>query len=260
MPPPPSAPVHQFFSVHKEADQSKKRRCNICDKKFSFNTGNHSLEVHLKSKHRNEYQQVLTQKQEAAGSTSSSSSSSSSSASSGTSKKRSFTQFSLQQSFNNVYSKQSIDSLFSTAFACLSLPAQALERQEFINMLIGFRQSSADPPSRKALRRAHLVNAAQLQEKVIDRLKAHSQSAPVTIAVDGWTNVRHDKVTNVIPLCAGQAYYWESIVNILDRNTAELLYAVLCSRSTPLVSQSSVSRNKRLSQYQLTHLLVPNNG
>lgn len=51
----------------------------------------------------------------------------------------------------------------------------------------------------------HLVNANSMKQRVLNRLKLHSSFAPVTIAVDGWTNIRHDKVTNVIPLCAESA-------------------------------------------------------
>jgi hypothetical protein len=39
--------------------------------------------------------------------------------------------------------------------------------------------------------------------------------------MDGWTNVRHDKVNNIVILCDGVAYYWSSVTNILEKNTAE---------------------------------------
>jgi hypothetical protein len=112
-----------------------------------------------------------------------------------------------------------------------------LEKEEFINMMIAVRQSTAGLPTRKALRISQLDVAQQLHEKVIDRLKAQCVSAPVTIAVDGWTNVRHDKVNNVIPLCAGRAYYWTSIVNTLDRNTAEWLHPRLVESFGSLISK-----------------------
>jgi hypothetical protein len=47
---------------------------------------------------------------------------------------------------------------------------------------------------------------------------------PITLALDGWTNVRHAKVTNVLLLQKGQAYYWTSIVNHNSRNTADFLF------------------------------------
>ena len=54
-------------------------------------------------------------------------------------------------------------------------------------------------------------------------LASRLQHAIISIAADGWTNVRHQKVTNVVLMQNGAAYYWRSIVNVSDRNTAEWL-------------------------------------
>ena len=45
---------------------------------------------------------------------------------------------------------------------------------------------------------------------VVDKLKG-SVSAPVTVALDGWTNTRHDKVINIIPICKGVIAYKEKL-------------------------------------------------
>ena len=45
--------------------------------------------------------------------------------------------------------------------------------------------------------------------QVIQRLAA---CGGVTVGIDGWTNVRHDKVINLCPLGRGVAYYWRSVV------------------------------------------------
>jgi hypothetical protein len=242
-----TAAVHQFFTTHHQSNP-KYRTCNTCKKKFSFKSGNSSLEHHLQSQHYTQYHQLKALQQankSAAGSkhednynaSSLSSSLSSAEAASASaslsssflssSKKRCFDQYTLHQSFTEQYNKSTVLNIFSTTFARLSLPAQILEKQEFIDMLNAYRQSTGAPPKRRALRQAHMDNASCLQQRVINTLRQHSSSAPVTIAIDGWTNVRHDKVTNVIPLCAGRAYYWESIVNTVDRNTAEWLYEKL---------------------------------
>ena len=47
---------------------------------------------------------------------------------------------------------------------------------------------------------------------------------PVTVALDGWTNVNHEKVTNIVLLCGGRAFYWRSIVNASEHNTAAWLH------------------------------------
>jgi hypothetical protein len=76
-------------------------------------------------------------------------------------------------------------------------------------------------PSRRALKAGVSVLADKLRSQVIERIKGGR--APVTIAIDGWTNVRHTKVTNVLLLCSGIAYYWCSISNTYDANTADWL-------------------------------------
>lgn len=48
--------------------------------------------------------------------------------------------------------------------------------------------------------------------------------SPVSVCIDGWTNVKHEKVTNIIPICNNVAYYWTSIVNSSEHNTADWLY------------------------------------
>ena len=56
-------------------------------------------------------------------------------------------------------------------------------------------------------------------DDVLKKLKSHGVTSPISIAIDGWTNTRHNKVTNLLCLCGGQAYYWCSIVNLYDRNS-----------------------------------------
>jgi hypothetical protein len=52
-------------------------------------------------------------------------------------------------------------------------------------------------------------------------------NALVSVAVDGWTNVRQYKATNVVLFVSGVAYYWRSIVNATSRNTADWVAAQL---------------------------------
>ena len=56
--------------------------------------------------------------------------------------------------------------------------------------------------------RAH-VTAQTVRGHVIGRLRA---CRGVTVGIDGWTNVRHDKVINLCPVGRSVAYYWESVV------------------------------------------------
>jgi hypothetical protein len=44
--------------------------------------------------------------------------------------------------------------------------------------------------------------------------------AGVTVGIDGWTNVRHEKVVNLVPVANGVAYYWDSLI-LKKRSTAK---------------------------------------
>ena len=69
--------------------------------------------------------------------------------------------------------------------------------------------------------------AQQLRDSLVKELQAYCRSSPITIAIDGWSNVNMTKVTNVVLLCDGQAYYWCSIVNSSNHNTAAWLCTAL---------------------------------
>jgi hypothetical protein len=230
----PTAYIHRFYTKHDPVGKKRYRTCNTCDRVFQESTGNGSLEAHLRVAHAKQYQEWKSLKEAHAASLSSSFSSSS--LPMAPPKKRSRTQYTLQQSFLS-HNNQSVNSIFAVGFASLSLPLQLLEKEEFINMLIAIRQSTSAVPTRKALRQAQLDVAAEMKNTLINRLRAQCMSHPVTIAIDGWTNVRHDKVNNVIPLCGGRAYYWTSIVNTLHRNTAEWLCSKLIDSFTSLMDK-----------------------
>jgi hypothetical protein len=59
-------------------------------------------------------------------------------------------------------------------------------------------------------------------DRIIDKILQDNN--PVTLALDGWTNVNHNKVTNLILLSGGRAFYWRSVVNSLEHNTARNIY------------------------------------
>lgn len=89
-----------------------------------------------------------------------------------------------------------------------------------MNMMYCWRNSSELLPTRKRMRIMYKDEANKMKKMVVNKLKA-STSTPVTVALDGWTNTRHDKVINVTPICGGVAYYWQSTVMSTERCTAE---------------------------------------
>jgi hypothetical protein len=77
-------------------------------------------------------------------------------------------------------------------------------------------------PDRRGLKAAVSSVADETRTQLWSRLR--SSPAPVAIAIDGWTNVRQTKVTNVVLISGGVAYYWCSIPNPLDKNSAQWLH------------------------------------
>jgi hypothetical protein len=118
---------------------------------------------------------------------------------------------------------------FAALFARCSWAHAAIEYPEFIEALNAYRHSTIKLPDRRGLREDQAELAQRMRKQVVGRLRNYCQSFPLTIAIDGWTNVRRDKVTNVVILCGGIAYYWCSIVNVKDRNTAAWMRGPLTS-------------------------------
>jgi hypothetical protein len=108
-------------------------------------------------------------------------------------------------------------------FARLGLAHRMADAEEMDEFLMAFRFSTLKPLRRQAVKDAQSHLAATLRVEVINKLKSYSTASPISIAIDGWTNTRHHKVTNILCLCGGQAYYWCSIVNRYDKNTAAWL-------------------------------------
>ena len=125
-----------------------------------------------------------------------------------------------------------LDTAFSTAsnlqlrpalaelFAIHTLPHHIIESAAFHAAVDAIRASTERLPNRRQLRAEQDVVAQRLRARVLNKLRNYCRSSPVTVALDGWTNVRRDKVTNVVILCGGAAYYWCSIVNSTASNTA----------------------------------------
>lgn len=57
---------------------------------------------------------------------------------------------------------------------------------------------SADFPKRKVLQAAMLEVAKEYRTKLLNRLRQATATTPLGIAFDGWTNVKGQKVTNIL--------------------------------------------------------------
>ena len=75
------------------------------------------------------------------------------------------------------------------------------------------------------LRKEMVQYHSKLKNKVIEALKENN--SPVSIVLDGWTNVNKVKVTNLLLVSQGIAYYWCSICNDDSSNDTAWLYSAL---------------------------------
>ena len=138
-------------------------------------------------------------------------------------------------------------------FARCSLAHRVAELDEFTALIERARRSTCEVPRRAALRDSQLALAQSLRHRIIHQLRTFCRSSPLTIAIDGWTNVNTAKVTNVVVLCGGEAYYWCSIVNARNHNTATWLCGPLTKvlnglRSEGLVFAAMVADNEQVNK------------
>lgn len=146
-------------------------------------------------------------------------------------------------------------------FADCGLAHHLIERPSFIAAFEAYRHATIPVGDRRALKRHQSILAHELREKVVKAARTHCRSHPLTIGIDGWTNVRQDKVTNVVILCGGVAYYWCSIVNTSHHNTAKWLLEPLLQvldniKGHGLIFSALVTDNEAANK-TLHNLLLP---
>jgi Protein of unknown function (DUF 659)/hAT family C-terminal dimerisation region len=149
-------------------------------------------------------------------------------------------------------------------YARCSLAHQIIELPEFTKVIHCARHSDCELPNRQALRKSQLELAQSLRARLVRQLRNYCTSSPLTVAVDGWTNVNKSKVTNIVILCGGESYYWCSIVNARNKNSAlwlrDPLVEVLQSiRGEGLVFSALVADNENVNNalYDLVKIRYP---
>jgi hypothetical protein len=123
----------------------------------------------------------------------------------------------------------------ATAFAVNRISFNVLSSPEFLSFLDAYRTATVPAPTRFALRDHTINEAASMRRTLLTRLR--SSTALIGIALDGWTNVRHDKVTNIVLLSSGEAFYWCSIVNEREKNTAQWLHDAVLPHLVKIVQE-----------------------
>jgi hypothetical protein len=108
---------------------------------------------------------------------------------------------------------------FAIAFAKNSLP-HSLISNPYFKEAIGLLNSNYKITKSK-LRETIISEGEKINNDILNMLSANNQ--PITLALDGWTNIRSNKVTNIILICSGIAYYHASIENEKNMNNLEWL-------------------------------------
>jgi hypothetical protein len=230
----------EFKEVRDDNGALTHRRCNHCGQKYAASSSSTTLGDHLNEKHT--HWKLPKQEPLAAAASSASglpaeediqmvdapNAAASSSSASVTSHSESFKSPPRPRappSIADLLASQGHQSALqqaAVAFAMNGIAHRVVQTPSFSALLtmVGWRGAL---PTRRAIRTALLSHATALRTHLITRLR--NSQTPVTLAVDGWTNVRHDKVTNVLLLQGGQAFYWCSITNDAESNTADWLAA-----------------------------------
>jgi len=142
-------------------------------------------------------------------------------------------------SVSGFFGKQTNDgsmAKLAAAFAAHSLSHRLVETAEFREFLASVGISQL--PSRATMRSNILKQSQALRQKVVATLSA--ALTPLSLAADGWTNVRHDKVTNIVLLTGGKALYWASLVNADSKNSADWLAPRIAAHMRQLIREHSL--------------------
>lgn len=226
MPAPRKSAIYQYYT-EKPTPEGNKRCCNACTSaRYDTSTGITNLKKHLKTDHPILYREFIG-KEKQLNPSSPPTDNCDESAANGDDEydnvlslpNRNSTQISLKSSLV-LQSNGNFPKMMGLCFAKLSLPLRIAEEECFKNMLYAFRQSDCEIPGRKKLKTIQEFSSLEFEVEITKFIKNKSESTPVSIAIDGWTNRRKEKVTNVLILCDGKAFFWRSIVNKFNRNTA----------------------------------------
>jgi hypothetical protein len=245
-----STPHSHFASALVKVGRGRteeRRQCRHCNQSYSLSTSPTVLRQHLDIKHPGIPPPLPL-------------SASSPSVCLPPSKKRTF-QSTLEQTTLFI-NNEALRPALAALFARCSWAHHIVEFPEFINVISAVRTSTCPPPNRRQLRQSQIELAQSLRTRVVRQLRCYCRTSPLTVAIDGWTDVNSSKVTNVVILCGGEAYYWCSIVNSLSHNTAawlkESLVRVLTGiREEGLMFTAMVADNERVNRTLWELLLVP---
>jgi len=237
-----SAPVFTLghFTLLPDEDESSTTRyaqCTHCKHDpFAYTGGTGSLTQHLKNKHPTQHASLKSNtgasdarsvQSDSSGAVSSKRSQSIMSLSSGTSSCILPPQKKQMLIFESLHAANNIHLTKATALFMASnhISHNVISTPSFIAFIAAVRSSTAALPTRKSIGVNITSLAAEMRANLWHRMKA--SKTPVAFAMDGWTNVQHVKVTNILLIVDGVAFYWCSITNKSNKNSADWLYTAI---------------------------------
>jgi hypothetical protein len=127
----------------------------------------------------------------------------------------------------NMQQSQELEArMMATFLARHAIPHRAVCSHEFKELAGAIRGNPYGFNYYPQMLREHTSGrAAAVRLSVEQKLLGNMQY--ITVAIDGWTNTRGEKVTNVVLLCQGFAWYWTSIPNLVAKDSAEWLTSKL---------------------------------
>lgn len=229
MPQHKSNPAYGYYTL---SSDKAYRNCKICNSRYKATSSVTNLKNHLKN-HPTEYQDYLRkhaitsplhsrahQQHPTIFIDEEESTQMTDNASTSVPVARPSTQLTMRQSLEEYVNKD-FPSLLTISLIKAGLPLSICDNEDFRGAFYAFRGATCELPCRQSASMSRILIAEKIREETINYLKEASKSSPVTIAIDGWTNTRKDKITNVMLLCNSRAFYFQSIVNRFKRNTAD---------------------------------------
>jgi hypothetical protein len=235
---PPAAAVAAYFKVV-VVNGEKVQKCLICGNPYKLSTGSSSLEKHIFNTSNHDVQadklriallragrQLPLYDQRKQQHTLSSSMASAAGNSDQVdltlppAKRQKAAQLNLERAFLPTQNAVMLEEV-AKVFAKLSWPHLTADRKEFQDLFNAIRRSTHPAPTRAAIAREQKRIESRMRADVLVRLR----QGPISIAFDGWTNTRHDKVTNIMPISTDHpaAFYWCSKVNRAKGNAVNIL-------------------------------------
>jgi len=134
--------------------------------------------------------------------------------------------------------EEGVYNLFSIAFAKKSLPYSLIEDERFKSALIAYNKVPNLMMTAYKLKEKTLINGDKICKDIINNLS--KSKIPTTIVIDGWTNTRSNKVTNILLMSNGYANFYSSIENYTSKNDTEWLVSQLEIKINDLIKDKII--------------------